>query len=44
MSGAFKTVGDVIHDALISQDAEESWMQENHYVFRMSQDVEVKKE
>ncbi len=28
-SGAFKTAGEVIHDALISQDAEESWLREN---------------
>lgn len=28
-SGAFHTIEEVIHDALISQDAEEDWLQEN---------------
>jgi len=28
-SGAFDTVDEVIHDALASQDAEETWLQEN---------------
>ncbi len=28
-SGAFHTIDEVIHDALISQDAEEDWLQEN---------------
>lgn len=28
-SGAFRTADEVIHDALISQDAEEAWLQEN---------------
>lgn len=28
-SGAFRTIDEVIHDALISQDAEEEWLQEN---------------
>jgi len=28
-SGAFRTVDEVIHDALTSQDAEEEWIKEN---------------
>ena len=28
-SGAFDSIDQVIHDALISQDAEESWLHEN---------------
>jgi putative addiction module CopG family antidote len=28
-SGAFRTIDEVIHDALTSQDAEEGWLQEN---------------
>jgi antitoxin ParD1/3/4 len=28
-SGAFRSVDEVIHDALSSQDAEEEWLQEN---------------
>ncbi|HEY6250692.1 MAG TPA: hypothetical protein VI685_12085 [Candidatus Angelobacter sp.] len=28
-SGAFHSVGDVIHDALTSQNAEEEWLLEN---------------
>ena len=28
-SGAFHTIEEVIHDALVSQDSEEDWLQEN---------------
>ena len=28
-SGAFRSIDEVIHDALSSQDAEEEWLQEN---------------
>jgi Arc/MetJ-type ribon-helix-helix transcriptional regulator len=28
-SGAFRTIDEVIHDALTSQDAEEDWLKEN---------------
>jgi antitoxin ParD1/3/4 len=28
-SGAFRTIDEVIHDALTSQDADEDWLQEN---------------
>jgi antitoxin ParD1/3/4 len=31
-SGAFQSVDEVIHDALTSQDAEESWLEENRKV------------
>lgn len=29
-SGAFRSVGEVIHDALAAQDAEAGWLAENH--------------
>lgn len=28
-SGAFRSIDEIIHDALTSQDAEEEWLQEN---------------
>jgi putative addiction module CopG family antidote len=31
-SGAFRTIDEVIHDALSSQDAEEDWLQENREI------------
>ncbi|HEV2990339.1 MAG TPA: type II toxin-antitoxin system ParD family antitoxin [Candidatus Angelobacter sp.] len=31
-SGAFRSIDEVIHDALISQDAEEEWLQENREI------------